>query len=219
RVVSSPPQYVSGGDARIEVRVPSGMQNKVELYLNGRRISANLKPTRAGSDRLQAVISGLAQGENRLEALIKGRWDRDVIKLINYPITGPMFSGPQQHPFVCTTTQGAVGRQPVVESATPPGTRVFDSAGNVIGYSRDCSIETFVTYLYRTTANTWANWPADGSRPADLAQVTLPDGRTVDFVVRREVGSINRFLYSFAMLAPPGESAGKPDLSRWNGRL
>ncbi|WP_129645349.1 DUF6351 family protein [Peristeroidobacter agariperforans] len=217
RVLSSPARYVSGGDARIEVRVPSGLQNKVELYLNGRRLPAELK--RTGKDRVQAVISGLAPGENRLEALIKGRWDRDVLKLTNYPITGPMFSGPQQHPFVCTTTQSAVGRQPIVESATPPGTRVFDSAGNVIGYSRDCSIDTFVTYLYRTTGNAWAVMPADGSRPADLAQVTLPDGRVVDFIVRREVGSINRFLYSFAMLAPAGEQAGKPDVSRWNGRL
>jgi hypothetical protein len=218
-VVSSPAEYVSGDDARIEVRVPPGLGNKVELYLNGRRVSANLEPVGARRDRWQAVIQGLAPGENRLEALLKGRWDRAAVKLINHPITGPMFSGPQQHPFVCTTTQSAVGRQPIVDSATPPGTRVFDSAGNVIGYSRDCAIETFVTYLYRTTGNAWAPWPAAGSRPADLAQVTLPDGRTVDFVVRREVGSINRFLYSFAMLAPPGESAGKPDLSRWNGRL
>jgi hypothetical protein len=112
-----------------------------------------------------------------------------------------------------------VGRQPIVESAQPPGTRVFDGAGNVIGYSRDCSIETFVTYLYRTTANTWATMPADGSRPADLAQVTMPGGRTVDFIVRREVGSINRFLYSFAMLAPAGENPAKMDMSLWNGRL
>jgi len=217
RVLSSPAQYVSGGDARIEVRVPSGLQNKVELYLNGRRLQADLKAT--GKDRVQAVITGLAAGENRLEALIKGRWERDSLELTNYPITGPMFSGPQQHPFVCTTTQSGVGRQPVIESAAPPGTRVFDGAGNVIGYSRDCSVDTFVTYLYRTTANAWATMPPDGSRPADLAQVTLTDGRVVDFIVRREVGSINRFLYSFAMLAPAGEKTGKPDLSRWNGRL
>ncbi len=130
-----------------------------------------------------------------------------------------MFSGPQQYPFVCTTTQSGVGQQPIIESATPPGTRVFDSAGNVIGYSRDCSVQTVVTYLYRTTGNAWAAMPADGSRPADLAQVTLPDGRVVDFIVRREVGSINRFLYSFAMLASASEKPGKPDLSRWNGRL
>jgi len=37
--------------------------------------------------------------------------------------------------------------------------------------------------------------------------------------VRQERGSINRFLYSFAMLAPFGEDSARPDLSLWNGRL
>src|SRR5687767_8799566 len=133
RVLSSPAQYVSGGDARIEIRVAPGLPRNVQLYLNGRRLQVPLKDH--GEYHIQGMISGLVEGENRLDALIKGRAERDSIKLINHPIAGPMFSGPQQHPFVCTTTQSGVGRQPIVESATPPGTRVFDSAGNVVGYS------------------------------------------------------------------------------------
>jgi hypothetical protein len=54
---------------------------------------------------------------------------RDRLTLTNHPITGPMFSGPQQQPFVCTTNQGAVGRQPLVDSATAPGYKVTDSLG------------------------------------------------------------------------------------------
>ena len=41
-----------------------------------------------------------------------------------------------------------------------------------------------------------------------MATTTTIDGRTVDFVVRRERGTINRFLYSYAMLA-----------DAWNGAL
>jgi hypothetical protein len=216
RVLSSPAEYVSGGDARIEVRAAPGLHDKIRLFLNGQAVAVSL---RADGHRLEGVISGLVEGTNLLEAYVSGHSARDSIELANYPITGPMFSGPQQHPFVCTTTQGGVGRQPIVDSATPPGTRVFDSGGNIIGYSRDCSIQTFVTYLYRSTGNAWLTMPADGSRPADMSTVTLPDGRTVDFVVRREIGSINRFLYSFAMLAPAGESPAAPNLSLWNGRL
>ena len=53
-----------------------------------------------------------------------------------------------------------------------------------------------------------------------MAQTTLLDGRTVDYVVRRERGTINRFIYSFAMLAPFGEEPGDaPDTSLWNRRL
>ena len=216
RILSGSARYVSGGDARIEVRTAPGLLDKVQLYLNGRPIQPALQ---VRGNRLEGVITGLRKGENWLEAYTKGRWSRDALRLVNYPITGPMFSGPQQHPFVCTTTQNGVGRQPIVESATPPGTRVFDSSGNVIGFSRDCSIDTFVTYLYRTTGNAWNVLPPNAPRPADMSTVTLADGRVVDFVVRREVGSINRFLYSFAMLAPANENPGQPDLSRWNRKL
>ena len=40
------------------------------------------------------------------------------------------------------------------------------------------------------------------TRPADLAQTTTIEGKTVDFIVRWERGTINRFIYSIAMLAP-----------------
>ena len=56
---------------------------------------------------------------------------RDAITLTNWPITGPMFTGPQQTPFVCTTIQGAVGRQPLVDSPTAPGYRVTNAQGQL----------------------------------------------------------------------------------------
>jgi hypothetical protein len=58
-----------------------------------------------------------------------------------------------------------------------------------------------------------------------MARTTLMDGRQVDFVVRQERGTINRFLYSFAMVVPRSEAAAAataavaPDLSLWNKRL
>ncbi|MDL1862586.1 hypothetical protein FBR04_16390 [Betaproteobacteria bacterium PRO7] len=214
RVLSSPPQYVSGGDARIEVRAAPGLHDKLELWLNGRPLNAALQ---SKGDRLEGVIGGLVDGANRLEVHHRSSGLRDALELTNHPIAGPMFSGPHQHPFVCRTDQ--LGTEPLVDSATPPGYRVRDAAGNTIGYSRNCSVNTVVSYLYRSTANSWKALPADGSRPVDMSTVTLPDGRTVDFVVRRETGSINRFLYSFAMLAPRGENPAAADLSLWNGKL
>ena len=212
-VLSSAPQWVSGGDARIEVRAAQGLHDKLELWLNGRRVPMTLE---SRGDRLEGVVSGLVDGENRLEVRHRSSGERDTLVLTNWPITGPMFTGAQQAPFVCTTAQ--FGRQPLADSATAPGYRVTDAAGNLIGYSRNCSIEHFVSYLYRSTGNAWKPVP-DGPRPADMSTVTLADGRTVDFIVRREVGTINRFLYSFAMLAPAGESPSAPDLGLWNRKL
>ncbi len=215
RVLSSPAEFVSGGDARVEMRAPAPALPGLELWLNGQRVTT---PLQVYSDRVEAVVTGLVDGANTLEVR-NATGVRNRLTLTNHPITGPMFSGPQQQPFVCTTNQSAVGRQPLVDSASQPGYPVTDGQGNTIGYSRDCSIESFVTYLYRNTAGGLVALPPGGTRPADMSTTTLPDGRTVDFVVRREVGSINRFLYSFAMLAPAGESAGTPDLSLWNKKL
>ncbi|MDM0110273.1 DUF6351 family protein [Variovorax sp. J22R24] len=220
RVLSSAPEYVSGGDARIEVRASRGLRDKLELWLNGSRLNVTLADTAAG---LEGVITGLKLGANTLEVRHRSGngQPRDRLTLTNYPITGPIFTGPQQTPFVCTTIQGAVNKQPLVDSATPPGYPVLDGQGTLLGYSRDCSINTFVSYQYRSTTGALVPLPIDGSRPPDMAQATLADGRKVDFVVRREIGSINRFLYSIAMLAPmPGADNGtQSDTSLWNGKL
>lgn len=220
RVLSSAPEYVSGGDARIEVRAAPGLRDQLELWLNGMRLDVTLAETAAG---LEGVIGGLKLGANTLEVRHRSGngQPRDQLTLTNHPITGPMFTGPQQTPFVCTTIQGAVGRQPRVDSASPPGYPVRDAQSTLLGYSRDCSIDTFVSYQYRSTAGGLKPLPADGSRPSDMAQATLADGRTVDFVVRREIGSINRFLYSIAMLAPmpAADNGTQTDTSLWNGKL
>src|SRR3954453_115297 len=55
-------------------------------------------------------------------------------------------------------------------------------------------------------------------RPADMATTTTMDGKTVDFIVRWERGTIDRFVYSIAMLSPATQTAA-PDLSAWNGAL
>ncbi len=214
-VLSSPAQFVSGGDARVEVRAAPELHGQLELWLNGARIEHRLA---SRGDRLEGLVAGLAMGNNRLEVR-----HRNVVvaslTLSNHPITGPMFSGEQQTPFVCNTIQSGVGRQPLVDSAAPPGYRVTNTAGSTIGYSRNCSIDSFVSYWYRNTAGALMPMPTGGSRPADMSTVTLADRRTVDFVVRREIGSINRFLYSIAMLAPAGDNPAQSDTSLWNGKL
>ena len=216
KVLSSQPQFVSGGDARVEVTADPALQGDIELWLNGTKLSA---PLTAQGATMQGMVSGLRYGKNMLEARHAGSGASQILELTNHPATGPMFSGPQQTPFICTTVQSAVARQPNVDSVTAPGYKVTNAAGQTIGYSRDCSIDTFVAYHYRNSAGALRPMPADGSRPADMSTVTLPDGRTVDFVIRREIGSINRFLYSFAMLATRGESTTQPNTQLWNGKL
>ena len=78
-----------------------------------------------------------------------------------------------------------------------------------------------VTYRYRTTAASWANYPTDGSTPANIATTTTSAGTTVPYVVRIERGTINRAVYETAILHQPGSAEPTPFAASagWNGKL
>jgi hypothetical protein len=216
-VLSSRPDQVSGGDALVRLQAPYGLLRRLRLERNGTDVTGALRWRDGG---LTGVVDGLSVGANELTAV----WHRHAfahLRVTNYPITGPMFSGPQQAPFVCKTNQpqtplnDSLG-EPIVDNQSGDGFRVLNPDGTTAGWSRNCSAHTVVDFLYRTTGGAWKALPA-GGRPADMAQTTTLDGRTVDFIVRRERGTIDRFIYSYAMLAPAG--ASDTDTSLWNRRL
>jgi len=217
-VLSSRADQVSGGDALVRVDAPPGLRNKLQVFRNGADVTDAFAPSDGG---LVGLVDGLQLGENELTVRHNRRSSAPVqaeLTLTNYPTEGPIFSGTHQTPFVCKTLGVGLG-EPLVDNQQGLGYRVGPAA-NPTGWSKNCSAPTRVDYQYRTTAGNFAALPADGSRPANMTQTTLLDGRTVDYVVRRERGTINRFIYSFAMLAPFGESpAAEPDTSRWNKRL
>jgi hypothetical protein len=169
---------------------------------------------------LSGVVNGLGLGENpvtvRPNGKGQGRPDAVHLTLTNHPITGPVFSGPHQHPFVCSVQRHDLG-QPIVDNASE-GFPVF-AGGDIIGYSKDCSAETLVEYVYMSTAGAFKPYDLGGDRPSDMAQTTTLDGLTVDYIVRWERGTINRFIYSLAMLAPFDSSPDDLDRSAWNGKL
>ena len=132
---------------------------------------------------------------------------------------GPVFSGPHQYPFLCGTVESGLG-QPVVDNYDGIGTPVTDEEGNVIGWSKDCGVPMRVDYFYRSTDGTWKPLPDRAVRPPDLAQTTTSHGLTVDYIVAVERGTINRFIYGIAMLAPFDYTPHSPYLpTPWNRRL
>jgi hypothetical protein len=215
-VLSGRPDQVSGGDALVRVDAPGGLLRKLRVLRNGEDVTATFEHRDGG---LVGLVDGLELGRNKL--VVKSRRSRALARLtlVNYPTTGPIFSGPHQAPFVCKTIQAGLG-EPLVDNQDADGFQVLNTDGSTAGWSRTCSADTRVDYLYRSNDGQFKPLPPGGERPADLAQTTLLDGRTVDYVVRRERGTINRFIYSFAMLAPLGEDpASEADTSRWNRRL
>jgi hypothetical protein len=212
-VLSSQPNQVSGGDALIRVSASSGLLGTLRVERNGEDVTGAFSPQ---GGALVGLVDGLELGKNELAVVDSSTGKRLAQrKLFNYPTEGPIFSGPHQDPFVCKTIQAGLG-EPIVDNQQGLGFRVLNPDGSTAGWSLDCSAHTVVDYRYRGTDGQFKPLPSDGSRPADLATTQLPDGRVVDYVVRRERGTIDRFIYSFAMLAPFGEDPSHIDTSEWN---
>ena len=104
----------------------------------------------------------------------------DSMKLRNFPVTGPMFSGPQQTPFVCRTNQ--VGRQPLIDSASPPGYAVYDAQdGN---YVRPLGMVNFPYEIYQQNDKYVWCWMPDVDATQMKAEVTATTHRTESGVRR-----------------------------------
>ncbi|MCZ2859830.1 DUF6351 family protein [Blastococcus sp. VKM Ac-2987] len=202
--LSTEPEYVTGGEVLVAIAVPPTVPaHQVHVSVDGRDISDAFAPAPEDPRRLVGLVEGLSVGKNTLQVRADGRGNgrpTATMELTNHPITGPVFSGPHQEPFLCETEAFGLG---------PP-------------LDDDCSAETKVEYFYLSSA-TEAFEPFDpaGPRPDDLARTTTIEGDTVDSIVRRETGTINRAVYEIAFLHSPGEPAPDPWTSTpgWNGRL
>ncbi|MFB3905056.1 MAG: DUF6351 family protein [Acidobacteriota bacterium] len=214
-VISGRPDMVSGNDALVRVSPPNGIAPaEFRVLLNGLDVTKLFRPAQE-TGSLVARLEGLNTGANTVE-VTAGKKRKARAELINYPITGPIFSGPHQAPFVCQTAEAGLGEP-------------LDAA---------CSARTLVRYFYKSTAAPAAGpvpeasrrlgippgfKPLDlsGPKPTDVAQVTSLDGHTVDYIVRQESGTINRAIYAIAFLHRPEDPLPDPwtRTPGWNGRL
>ena len=201
RALSTRPEMVTGGDVLIEIARPSTTSD-IAIAVNGRDASVELGPTTSASP-LIARVTKLQLGANLIEVGEKGRRPSARLVVVNHSITGPVMSGPHQTPFTCETQAFGFG---------PP----LDS---------DCSVPTRIDYFYRSLqaeGNPFKPYDVKGAKPSDLATTTTLDGKTVPYIVRREMGTINRAVYVIAVLHEPGTPLPDPwraGSSTWNGRL
>lgn len=146
-----------------------------------------------------------------------------------YPIAvgevGPqqsLYSIPAQYPFYCRTEESDLG-QPIVDNQEGLGVPVYqeqDGKQLLAGYSKDCLLPTQVRYFYKPKDED--NFLELIPDHEEIEQLQLGD-QQVDFIVRVETGTINRFIYMLAALAPRSAvTAGdqnQVDPSLWNHKL
>ena len=209
QTLSTKPDRVSGGNVLVEITYPGNARKAhLPIKLNGQDVSGAFAPGRAPNS-LVGLVTGLALGKNVLE--VEGRgWGlpNESLTITNYPIEGPIVSGPRAEPYICQTASFTL----------PDGTK--------LGAPTDasaCSAPTKVVHVYRSTStNSFKPLPAGPTLPADTASTTTTAGVTVPFVVRVETGTMGRGIYQNVILhdptKEPAPSHSAPPKG-WNGRL
>ncbi len=204
--LSSRPDLISGGDVLVRIVQTDDAPTKVTL--NGVPVTSAFRPgprrTRTG------LVSGLRLGRNTLAA------GGVRLTLTNYPIAGPIISGPHQTPFICTTAAYQIYSN--VSRSPQPSAETFGPATNA-----DCWAPTKITWLYLPKGGrALAPLSDPAAPPADVATTTTTEGRTVRFIVRVETAVIDRGIYQSAILFDPASDpppAWNAPPRGWNRRL
>src|ERR1043166_9420888 len=104
RTLSTRADRISGGDVLVEIAPPAAAapvaaDAAYAVSLDGRDVSSAF---RRQNGSLVGLVTGLVVGPNQLRASAWGVSDQRIA-LTNYPIAGPIVSGPHPQPFVCQT--------------------------------------------------------------------------------------------------------------------
>jgi hypothetical protein len=217
-VISSRPDMVSGGDALVRIDIPGAISlGRIVVKLNDQVATSDFH-TDPRAHALIGLVNGLRVGDNSLQVFTDGKGrsaPAAQLALKNYPITGPIFSGPQEKPYLCET----------VNFKLPDGTSLGPALDD------NCSVKTVVHYVYKSTASLETSPASKGAAfkllpnttklPVDVAWTTVTTGEKVPYVVRIETGTINRSIYQIAILDDPTTGPVGPSAppKGWNGRL
>ena len=185
-ILSSRPTMVTGGDTLVGVR--GAGDATVRFTVDGKAVDA--KSARTG----QWLITGMQPGRHRISARAAGAGASVVVR--NFPLIGPVFSGPHLPLLACSTDKNGLG---------PPT-------------DADCSAPTKITWQYKNTSGAFVPLPDPAAVSLGDVATTVVDGREVPYIVRTEEGVINRSIYWISVI-DTAPLAPMFDPSGWNGRL
>lgn len=199
--LSTDPTRVTGGDVLLQISYPAGTDPSSLRITAGSTDVTSAFQRGAMPNSLMGLVSGLPLGKSTIHA------GSASLEITNYPITGPVFSGPWIKPFICQTDQFKL------------------PDGSTLGAPLDenCSAKTVVQYIY------WAKGeakpkplPSLTSLPEDVDITTTINGETVPFVARVETGTMNRGIYQNVILHDPASEPAPTPFNppkAWNHRL
>ena len=192
--VSNRADLISGGDALVEVTGPADMSG-LAILLGPTDITGAFELRDNG--RIIGLVTDMAEGRNELIATGAGGAEARLV-IVNHPIGGPVFAGPQVQPWICRN----------------------DDFG--LGPAQDTQCNTEPVYRYEYMSSTTGQFSDYDPQnpPSDIATTTTDQGHTAPFIVRIERGVIDRGVYDIAVLYQPGEpwTPWSPQPG-WNGKV
>lgn len=190
KVLSNRADLISGGNVLVEAVPPAGIAPEALNILLNGN-DATSSFVRTANGRFIARLDGLIVGENTLSAAVNGV--STELTLRNHPQGGPVFAGPQLQPWRCR---------------------------NAAAVDAQCNQDPEFSWHYLPEGGD-ALMSYDPANPAaDVAMTQTDSGETVPFIVRREIGYLDRDQYKIAMLYQPNLSwtAAAPQ-PQFNGKL
>jgi hypothetical protein len=172
----------------------------VQVRLNGADVTSSFKPDPASGGWL-GVVSGMADGSNTLTVSSPSDATRQG--------SGDARESSDHRARVLGSAADALRLRARELRPRPRARRELlgdDEGGLLLPLQRKQHVQAL-----DTTA----------PRPADVATTTTTEGVVVPYIVRREMGTINRSVYLIAFLHEPGKPLPDPwtRTDGWNGRL
>lgn len=219
--LSNRADLISAGNVLVEIELPGELPfNSLSVDLNGVNVTDHFAVR--GDGRILGLVDGLKIGANDLTATAKSQ--RTRLTVTNHAKGGPVFSGPQIQPWICATPEAQTGDDDTPATAA--------SGLSTTAIDKQCNIAAEVKRYYRTTEKCGRD-PVDprrftpcfkaydqDSKPADLAETTNQQGKTIPYIVRVERGTVNRAIYDIAVVEEITSDWGPFSQSTtWNGAL
>ncbi len=190
-VLSTRADLVSGGQALTSIDLPAATNpSTVTVTLNGSDVTSQFAQRPNGS--FEGLLSGLVNGPKTVTAAVPGGASTSAT-IINHPVGGPTFTGPQVQPWVCQAGATDAQCDAVATYAYNYMPAVDQSQVNSVTGPTDLS-EAFQSYN-----------PSSPPPAQAIATTTTDSGTTVPYIIRVETGYLDRDQYSIGMLWQPGK--------------
>jgi hypothetical protein len=209
--LSARADMISGDSVLLGAQVKGLDGSFITFKLNGTTVIVDFELTPIGKVQ-PGLLTGLKPGQNTLQVYVDGEFTKELI-LTAHPVSGPIFSGPQQSPYLCLSELAPDRNGQVRGFDIGNGERL-----NLDKLDENCHLPRRVDYVYISREQSKSGFQAltDLSQiPEDVAVINTESGAK-PFVVLLETGTINRAVYQIATLV---NVEGKSKRPHWNRRL